>query len=345
MLTTLVQRLARNGGLVHRSEALDCGLTPSRIDLMLQAGELVPVRRGVYADAEVWDALDELRGRPLLRVRAATMTLQRGWVLSHDSAALTLGMPLLDPRGSIVHVTRAGYTSAWTRADIKRHYARYRLSQRRTSEDGTDVLSMARTAVDLAREHGEDAGLVACDWVLRQGVPRAELLEAVADMASWPGVVVSRTVVDLADPRAESAHESLGRKLVRELEVGPVDPQFPIQLSRQVAWCDLRVGNHVFEMQGKAKYVPVARGGLASTAPEEVVWAEKLRNREIQSRDLGLSEIVWSDYFGTRRQEAKQRLRSEYETTRRRFGDVLHPSLAADAERLRALHGHRDRSA
>ena len=52
--------------------------------------------RGVYAEAQLWDSLDEYAGRPLLRARAALRKMRRGWVLSHDSAAHALGISVGD---------------------------------------------------------------------------------------------------------------------------------------------------------------------------------------------------------------------------------------------------------
>lgn len=344
MFAPLAQKLATQGGLVLRSQVLDTGLAPSRITALVKGGELVIVRRGVYADGELWSSLDEFVGRPLLRVRAALLLLDRAWVLSHDSAALVLGMPLIDPGSSLVHVTRPGFTSAWTRAGVSHHYARFRAGQVMTTHEGTRHLDTARTAVDIARQHGELPGLVACDWAIRQGVARTALLEACLSMTYWPGIVATRSVISRADGRAESLAETLGRDLVEELGVGPVDVQFPLRLENRVRWCDLRVGNHVFEVQGKVKYRTVAEGGVARRPVAEVVWEEKKRSRLIRAQDLGLSEILYEDFWGERRVAALARLRAEYRATERRFGPELHPRLAAEAARIRQTQGWRDRA-
>jgi hypothetical protein len=335
--------LAQHGGLVLRSQLLDIGLSPSRITQLCRAGALIVVRRGVYADAELWESLDEYRGRPRLRARAAVMKLQRGWVMSHDSAALELGMPLLWPKASLTHVTRPGFSAAWTRYGVKHHYARYRPSQL-LDIDGRRVLDAARTAVDLAREHGEQEGVVACDWALRNGTTRAALLEALVPMASWPYVVRARSAVEHADPRAENANETLGRLLVQELGIGPVDLQFPVAITGGVAWCDLRVGNHIFEIDGRIKYQSTDRGGVSDRDVSQVVWDERKRQRLVCAEGLGMSRIIWEDYWGVARKEAMARLRAEYAITLARFGPELSPRLAASAERLRAIHGLRDRA-
>ena len=335
--------LAGSGGIVLRSQLLDAGFLPSRITELCRAGALVCVRRGVYADGELWEGLDMYRGRPRFVARAAVLKLQRGWVMSHDSAALELGMPLLKPQHSLVHITRPGFSAAWTRYGVKHHYARFRRSQLIEIE-GRRVLNAARTAVDLAREHGETEGVVACDWALRNGTTRAELLEALVPMAYWPHVCRARSAVDRADPRAENANETLGRLLVEELGIGEPDPQFPVAIERGVAWCDVRVGNHVFEMDGRIKYQGSDEGGVAEREPARVVWDEKQRQRLICAEGLGMSRIIWDDYWGDARDRAKARLHAEYAISEERFGRELSPRLAASAKRLRAIHGLRDRA-
>src|SRR3990170_3827595 len=105
MKTRAQAKIAASGGLITRQEALDCGVTPSEIAQLVRAKRWVIVRRGVYADATIWADLDEYRGRPRLRSRAAIATMRRGWVLSHDSAAHELGLDILHPKEPFVHVT------------------------------------------------------------------------------------------------------------------------------------------------------------------------------------------------------------------------------------------------
>lgn len=50
---------------------------------------------------------------------------------------------------------------------------------------------------------------------------------------------------------------------------------------------------------------------------------------------LGMSRIVWDDFYGEARQRAKQRLRSEYAVTLRRFGAVLPEHLAEFERQMR----------
>ena len=109
-------------GLVTRAQALDLGLSPVSITALLRR-DWVVVRRGIYADATLWEQLDPYRGRPRLRTRAALLNVRRGWVLSHDSSAHEHGLDILQPDEPYVHITRPGHTNAWTKAGVKHHLA------------------------------------------------------------------------------------------------------------------------------------------------------------------------------------------------------------------------------
>jgi hypothetical protein len=329
---------ARQEGLVTREQLLDLGLTPSLILHMLREGELMLVRRGVYADPVVWAALDEYRGRPRLRARAAIMKMRRGWVLSHDSSAHELRMEIVHPEEPLVHVTRPGLTNAWTKAGVKHHLAGFGDDQV-VEVNGMRAFDLARTAVDIARERGVRHGLAACDSAMRLGCPREKLWEAVAPMSHWGGVTWARTSIELADPGAQTVIESLGRELVHELGIGAPETQFPVETARGIAWCDIRVGPHVFECDGRIKYLGPDRGGVADSKVEDVLWSEKMRQTLVCAEGLGMSRIVWKDFWGERRVAARARLRAEYDVSVARFGEHLAPHLARNAERIRGRIG------
>ncbi len=172
---------AANHGLITRAQALDAGMSPLSIKHALSSGELVSVRHGVYALGDVWAGLDEFGGRQRLRTRAAICTMRRDWVASHDSSAYEHGLAILEPPDPHVHVTRPGFTGAWTKNGVKHHLARFSPEQVVDTGD-LRVLDLARTAVDIAREHGSPYGEIACDAVMRRGVERAQLEGAVAPM-------------------------------------------------------------------------------------------------------------------------------------------------------------------
>jgi hypothetical protein len=330
----------RNGGVIARAEALDLGMSPGEIRAQVESGRWVRLRRGVYAPAETWTSLDEYVGRPLLRARAAVAQMRRGWVLSHDSAAHALGLPILRPKDPLVHVTRPGWTNAWTENGIKHHLAGFR-DQQVQVVDGLRVLDLARTAVDIAREHGLDAGVVACDGAMRMGIRRAEMVAAYEPMEHWTGVPAARTSVRLADPGAQTPIESLGRLLVEEAGIGSPETQFPLWTPMGLVWCDMRVGNQIIETDGGLKYLSIAAGGVADRPVKEIVMDEKKRERLIKDEGLGVTRLFWEDHWGRRRAEAIARLRADAADARARYGDELPERLARQAAQIRAEYGVR----
>ena len=306
-------------GLITRRQAVAGGLEAREIDRLVRTGTWTAVRRGVYADSEYVASLTTARDRRLLRDRAASLRISMPHVMSHDSGADELGLEILDPPTGFTHVTRPGVVGSHLRHGVKHHLAPYAADDV-VEVNGRRVLCPARVAVDIAREHGEPHGTVAMDSALRLGTTRSELESVIDRMTSWPNVNRTRTSLDLCDPGSESVFETLGRELVTELGFGRPQTQFGLSDGTRTAWCDLRLGRHVFEPDGRLKYRRPAEGGLADRDPEEVLWEEKLRQDWVCGFKLGMSRLVWADYWGARRPQALARLRREYLDTCDRFG-------------------------
>ncbi len=332
----LLGRLNRQRGLVRRNEAIDCGVPEHELEVLLRRGVLVVVRHGVYALASEWNTLDPYTEQPIWRARAAHLTMTTDHVLSHDSAARELGLAILRPRVELVHITRPDVRGSRTEYGVKHHGAVFRDDQV-VDVDGIDVLDMARTAVDMAREHGIPGGLPTFDAALRAGTPRSAFTRALAPMRSWPHVRSARACVQLADAGAENPAETLGRIMLHELGVGPIETQFPVPVPGGVAWCDLRVGRHLFEVDGRVKFLRADRGGVATRPIEDVLWDEKRRQTDVCAHGLGMSRIIWQDFWPPHRAAALRRLGRELAMTRDRYGDTLPPDLEEFAQRMRGL--------
>lgn len=298
-------------GLITWRQALAAGLDPDAIQRLVATGEWERLRRGVYMHRSTWDGLDDFRGRPVARIHAARLVLEVSHHLSHDSAALVHRIGTPDPRTALVHVTRDHVRGSRIDAGIKHHGAVTTASQR-TQADGLPVLSLARTAVDMAREHGPAHGLAACDAALRNGVSRAELSKVAAAMHHWRGIRGARVAIERADPLAESYLESLGRWLVWQLGLGRPECQFGLRDGDRTVWCDIRVGRHIFEPDGLLKY------GIDGKPAREDLWREKTRQDFITGFKLGVSRITDHD---TRNPDAAlRRFAREYATTVARYG-------------------------
>jgi hypothetical protein len=300
-------------GLVTRVQALEAGYTERRLKTLLQPrGAWIAVRRGVYAERGEWDGADDAR-RHLLRVVAATMTMRMPYVLSHSSAAVVHGLDCRPFWCELVHVSHPGVLGGRTEGGVKHHPA-WVPQHQIVRVGGLAVTSLERTAVDIAREHGFEDGVVACDQVLRRGGQRSAMQGVLTQMWSWPYVTQARTAVWLADAGAENIGESLARMLVVELGFGTPQTQVWVEDDGRRARVDLMLNGHVFEFDGRRKYVGTARGGLAEDA-ERVLWEEKQREDWLRSLGYGVSRIVWADLFGPGRRAALRRLTREYLAT------------------------------
>lgn len=313
---------AEQSGVFTRRQAQGCGYTERELKTHTgYKGAWVVVRRGCYTERVLWDSLDA-DGQYLLRVRGVTLSLHSDAAVSHTSAAAVLGMPLRPGWRALAHVTRPGVLGSRTENGVKHHRAK--LSPEDTVlSAGIVVTGLARTALDIAREHGFECGVVAADAALRMGATEEDLRRGLELMTSWPYVTAARAAVDVADGGAQTVGETLLRLMVLELRIGVPETQFVVEEEDgRRAEVDVRVGRHLFEFDGRVKYVGRARGGVADRPVEEILWLEKQREDWLRRADggYGVSRVVWADLFGARRRATLRRLHGEFQGTLRRFG-------------------------
>jgi hypothetical protein len=314
--------MAKQHGLILCRQVMAAGVPPERLDVLLKQGEWVAAWRGVYCVRALWDSLDDYRGKPLLRVRAASLNMSMPHVISHDSAALLHGVRLLNEPPGFVHITRFGVHGSRTKNGVKHHKAPF-TSEQIVFVDDLPTLDIPRTAVDVCREHGERAGIVSCDSALQLVGDRSLLWQAVDPMRNWRHVTTVRACIEIADAGAESVAESLGRKLVIDLGLGPVETQFGLRDGGREAWCDLRVGRQMVEIDGHKKYRSQAEGGLARSSGEDVLWREKQRQDWVCGFKLGMSRVTWAELQPDRWEATKRRVLRECLDTNARFGTSI----------------------
>lgn len=228
-------------------------------------------------------------GRPLgasTQIRAAAAALVRPrMTVSHESAAAMYGLPLLF-RPSRPRLTTTGYGGG--ERDILVHSARV-LDDERTQWFGVTLTVVARTVIDIARNAGMRAGLVAADASLfEQLVTVDELGGAVERAARWPGVRRARRVVELTSPLAESPLESLTRLLIADAGLPTPHLQVWVRTARRRyrvdgLWPDRGV---VLEADGLLKYA----------APSDL-RAEKLRQEDLERAGYRVVRVTWEDVW------------------------------------------------
>ncbi|GGR60668.1 hypothetical protein J2S40_004456 [Nocardioides luteus] len=321
--------MSANHGLITRRQALATGLDLEAIHRQVASREWVVVRRGVYAERAYVESVTLLSDRRRLRDRAACAAITVPFVRSHDTAALELGMGILLPVKPETHVTRQPVVGTHNKWGVKHHLAPY-LEDQVVQVNGFDVLGPARTAVDIAREHGRPYGVVAMDSARRMGVSVDDLWEVLHHMQHWPNRRLVKEAIALSDAGAESIGESLTRDVLEELGMTGIETQFEITDGVRTARFDLRVGRHLFEFDGRTKYLPVGDGGLALRSVDDILAEEKVRQDWAHGFHLGMSRVGWDDLFGRNRSYLKERLRREYLATCHAFGTDI-----SDLDRFR----------
>ena len=181
-------------------------------------GPWVVVRRGVYADRRPGRPSTSGRHGPSLVTGPPHLTMTRKHVLSHDSAGRAYGLSTLRTAVPLIHITRPGVGGSRTEHGVKHHLSQG-LPWQSSFTSGLPVTPLARTALDIAREHGLWHGVAAIDSALRQGAEHGDFARHLGPMRHWPHVTTARTCLALGDPGAENAGESMARLLLLECDV------------------------------------------------------------------------------------------------------------------------------
>lgn len=204
------------------------GVPAPRLRRLVDSGELVAIRRGVYAKA---DALASRDPRRVHLVHVAAAWLVSHDTASHESAAMLHGLDLFGRKpAETVTVTRPpdGRGSRSSRSHIKVHAAELPRGHV-TTQYGLPVTTAARTAIDIARDRPFMNGVVTADSALRGRKASKTALAAVLDACKgWPGAVRAGRVIEFSDGRAESVLESCARVIFAERGLPP--PQLQTEI-------------------------------------------------------------------------------------------------------------------
>lgn len=287
------RRLARLQPLLSTRAALNSAMVNDRrIAAAVQQGTLVRVARGRFVAGEAWWRLSA-EDRHLLTILAVRSRLGPEDVFCRTSAAAIHGLPVYRFRASTVHLMTLG-DSRRSRAmrSVARHADRLD-PEEVTTVAGLRCTTLTRTALDIARTAPPEVALGCADAALRArsrpgsdpagvGPTRAHLLSALGTMPGARGVRAARTVLELADPRAESPLESASRWFLTRLGFD-TELQVPVPSPNGgTYWVDLELSGLgiLCEVDGRTKYIASAVGGdrgAGDRAVERALYAEKRR--------------------------------------------------------------------
>jgi hypothetical protein len=254
----------RLAGIRTTAALLAEGKSPKQIETLVRRNELVQVRRGVYARADmVADLRARAGGEHLLQTAAALATTGPA-VASHRSAALIHGLDILGKPSREVTLTRPPGSNRSGQPGARLHWAQLP-PEHITVQHGMRVTTVARTVVDVARTVEFRAGVVTADSALHQKlVTKAELESLLANCGRRRGIQRASQVVTFADSRAESVLESIARVVFRDCGLPPPDLQVWVGGPQAVGRVDFlwRQFRTVAEVDGLMKYGNPARAIL-----------------------------------------------------------------------------------
>jgi hypothetical protein len=250
-------------------------------------GEMIRVRRGVFATAREWSALAPW-DRYLARVHAVAI-IHPDAVFSHESAAALQGLPVFrDPR--TVHVLSDAAGTARTAAGIRVHITR---DHRLLSEAGGLVLTEPiETTIDLARGRHPALALAVADAALRGDalMDVATLLACNEARLSSRGRARARGPLSKACSAAESPLESVSRAAIEWL--GFPEPQLQVPFGDDRAdfwWPHERIAG---ESDGDLKY----DGRFGD--PLELLRARRRRDDRLRMHARDVVHWSWNDVVG-----------------------------------------------
>jgi hypothetical protein len=194
-------------------QARDGGWSMSALKHAVATGRVRRIRRGVYCISED-TGLGEYERRDAAAVHDAVgaSLVIAGSAISHRSGALTHGLPVLRHSAPCLTVPAV---NAHLHPGL--HVHRAPLIPAHLVPGDLALTTVARTVIDLAREHGFDEAVMAGDAALRlRLVDRDDLKQVLLFCHQWPGTATARSAIDFLDARSESPLESRSRIKIYE---------------------------------------------------------------------------------------------------------------------------------
>ena len=273
------------------------GVSRPLVRSLTRSGDLVPLRRGVYATrgAVRWADADPVRLH-VLQLLAAQATVGRQAVASFHSAAILHRIDLLArPPETTVTLTLSP-DRPWNRArpsSIVFHAALVPEGQR-TTLYGIPLTTPARTVADLARTIPFADAVVAADCALREEkITKGNLENVLGTCRRWPGIKQARRVLEFADERAESPLESAARVVFDQFGLDPPQLQAAIRLPQAAFRADF-----FWPGSSQGTGLVAEADGLLKYNTRADLLAELDRDRQLRDAGLKVVHFTWKELFG-----------------------------------------------
>lgn len=275
-------------------QLLEQGLNSRGIANLVREGSLIRVRRGCYARGSWWSRLNAAtRRRQIIFAHAhgTRTTSAGGFAYSHTSGASLQRLHLWGV-DDVVHLTQATCPSGISHGRGVVAHTRRLGSHELTFVDNLPCTSLERTVVDCCLMFNLRQSLILVDHAARLGANLPLIRDHCSSLAGRNGIVALRRALELADPRSESAGESLTRELLHRLRITPPELQYlvrtPLGEHRlDFAWPKRKVA---LEFDGRTKYFDYRPTG-------EVVFEERRRERVLMEQGWTFLRVEWRDLF------------------------------------------------
>lgn len=332
MFSDLHPWMARQGGAFTARQAAECGVSYEELAARLRDGDLVVVRRGVYTAAVLWNAGDAAERH---RIQVAAALLARGWIpglpthlaAAFESARTLWRLPGLHLTGPVVHglvvperIRNGGVDLVSTTRRQRASKAGVDVHPAQLPEDqiayfcGVPCTSLARTAIDLARDGPWWDAVIVGDAARRAGVSQDELSRVADCCALWPGGRQGIRAAEFANPAAESPLESIIRAVCADHGLPTPELQAAVRgACGRMFDLDLffRAMNTALEGDGRAKYTADGRD------PASAHWEEKLREDSIRETGIQFVRITYAQ-ITQRPEEVVARIKAAFTRSQRR---------------------------
>ncbi len=300
-------------GVNWRRSLIAAGVSDHDLRALRRRRAITAVRRGAYV---VEDLAPDTVLRHRFAVHAAYGCLGAGAVISHASAAVLHGLPLLGTPPTRVHVTRDRRSGARTSRVLHLHAAALEPDEV-VAVDGLLVTSIPRTLVDLARALPFEQGLVPADAALHtHRVTRAALDEALGRAVGRPGNGAARQVLAFACPGAMNPGETLSRLAIHRAGLPRPALQHPVRTADGILlgqvdfwWEEFATAG---EFDGRIKYGRLLRPGQDAG---DAVFAEKVREDAIRADGREVVRWAWRELSAF--DDVARRIRAAFARSRR----------------------------
>jgi hypothetical protein len=273
------------------------------LERSVRRGELERLRPGVLITA---GAAAHLRPdeKHVLAVRAALPRIRSSVAISHLSAALVHGWPIICAPPPRIHLTDPASDRTVVTSWFVRHGGAGQTQSTVRDFDGAHVSGFVRTVVDIAAVGELETAVAVVDHVLHHALVSADAL-ALAASDIGKGSAKARRALELGSALSESPAESLCRvRFVQLRTPQPVQQHVFVRPGERPARVDFWFPDQgvVVEVDGRSKY---AESGDVADAH----WREKRREDFIRSfpEVRTVVRLSWSDLMDPERVRAALR--------------------------------------